>query len=144
MSTNGDICVQNGVRIPSSELVIKACRASGAGGQHVNKTSTKVQITWHLLSSFALDDEQKQRLTERLRNRINKAGFITCSVDETRSQSKNIELAKERLAEMIKKALFVPKIRKATKPSKGSKERRLKAKKQRGQIKAQRKQKHWD
>ena len=107
MSTNGDICVQNGVRIPSSELVIKACRASGAGGQHVNKTSTKVQITWHLLSSFALDDEQKQRLTERLRNRINKAGFITCSVDETRSQSKNIELAKERLAEMIKKALFV-------------------------------------
>ena len=144
MMADGDIFVQVGVRIPSSELVIKACRASGVGGQHVNKTSTKVQITWHILGSSALDDEQKKRLAERLRNRINKAGFITCSVDETRSQSKNIALAKERLAKMIKKALFVPKVRKATKPSKGAKERRLKAKKQRGQIKAQRKQKHWD
>ena len=144
MNNDNGIYVQSGVIIPISELSIRACRASGAGGQHVNKTSTKVQITWSLYDTKALDDEQKQRLKERLRNRINKAGFITCSVDDTRSQSKNIELAKARLAEMIKKGLFVPKVRKATKPSRGSKERRLKAKKQRGQIKAQRKQKHWD
>ncbi len=144
MKADQDLFVQSGVQIPLSELMIKACRASGAGGQHVNKTSTKVQITWSVLQSSALDDEQKQRISERLSHRINKAGCITCSVDETRSQSKNIELAKERLIELIKKGLFIPKVRKATKPSKGSKERRLKAKKQRGQIKAQRKQKHWD
>lgn len=144
MNLDGDLFVQNGVIIPARELSIRASRASGAGGQHVNKTSTKVQLTWSPSQSVAFTAEQRERLLNKLQHRINKAGFITCSVDETRSQRKNIELAKVRLVELIKRGLHVQKQRKATKPTKGSKERRLQAKKLRGQLKAQRRQKKWD
>ena len=144
MSHDDDLYVKEGLYIPAHELSIRACRASGAGGQHVNKTSTKIQLTWYPLKSSVLSDDQKKLISEKLRNRLSREGRITCAVDESRSQSKNIEVAKLRLAELIKRALHVPKIRKATKPSKGSKERRLKAKKKRGQVKAQRQQKSWD
>ena len=144
MNLEGDLFVQSGVIIPAQELSIRVSRASGAGGQHVNKTSTKVQLTWSPSKSVAITPEQKDYLIQKLQHRINKAGFITCSVDETRSQRKNIELARARLAELVKRGLYIPKKRKPTKPTKGSKERRLQAKKQRGQLKAQRRQQKWD
>jgi ribosome-associated protein len=144
MSAVGDIFVQSGLFIPQEELSIRACRSSGAGGQHVNKTSTKIQLTWSPSLSEVLSDEQRERILSRLANRISRAGFITCSCDESRSQQKNIELARECLAELIRRALHVPKERKATKPTKGSKERRIKTKKQRGEVKAQRQKRHWD
>ncbi len=144
MAYDSDIFVQQGLTIPASELSIRACRASGAGGQHVNKTSTKIQLTWAPLRSEALTDEQRDLLKDRLRNRISQAGFITCSVDESRSQQKNIDLARQRLADLVRRALCVPKERKATKPTRGSKERRLKVKKHRSEVKSQRQRKNWD
>ena len=144
MSLEGDLFVQAGIIIPEYELSIRACRASGSGGQHVNKTSTKIQLTWSPHTSIAFTTEEKDRIIDKLHHRINKAGYITCSVEETRSQHKNIELAKMRLVELIKRGLYVQKARKPTKPTRGSKERRLKAKKQRSNLKAQRGQKKWD
>ena len=144
MSANGDIFVQTGVVIPQEELSIRACRSSGAGGQHVNKTSTKIQLTWSPSTSRALSDEQRTLVMTKLAHRISRAGLITCSCDESRSQQKNIELARDRLAGLIRRALYVKKERKATKPTRGSKERRLKSKKRRGEIKAQRRKGSWD
>ena len=144
MSAVGDIVVQAGLTIPQEEISIRACRSSGAGGQHVNKTSTKIQLTWAPATSIALNDEQRTLILSKLAHRISRAGLITCSCDESRSQQKNIELARERLALLVRRALHVPKKRKATKPTKGSKERRLKSKKKRGEVKAQRQKKHWD
>ena len=144
MSHDEGLFVKEGLIIPQSELSIKACRASGSGGQHVNKTSTKVQLKWYPLTSAVLNEQEKLLLQRRLKNRLSREGCITCAADDSRSQSKNIETAKSRLIDLILKALHVPKARKATKPSKGSKERRLKVKKQRGQVKAQRQKKNWD
>ena len=129
------IFVIKGVQIPEDELMIRACRASGAGGQHVNKTNTKVQIMWTPEESVALTPKQKLLIRERLRTRLSRKGVLTCSVDKHRSQSRNIELARQQLAELVAKALHVPKVRKPTRPTKGSKERRLKAKKMRSNVK---------
>jgi ribosome-associated protein len=137
------IFVIEGVQIPEDELMIRACRASGAGGQHVNKTNTKVQIMWTPGESVALTAEQKSLIRERLRTRLSRRGVLTCSVDKHRSQSRNIDLARQQLADLVAKALFIPKVRKATRPTKGAKERRLKAKKMRSNVKAGRQQKDW-
>lgn len=144
MSVTGDLFIQPGLTIPQEELSMRACRSSGAGGQHVNKTSTKVQLTWSPSMSVALTEEQRALILGRLAHRISRAGLITCSCDESRSQQKNIDLARERLATLIKRALYVQKVRKATKPTKRSKEQRLQSKKQRGEVKAQRQKKSWD
>jgi ribosome-associated protein len=139
-----DLFVQPGVRIPAQELQVKVCRSSGPGGQHVNTSNTKVQLLWAPLTSVALSDEQRERLCQRLERRISNEGLITCSAEQHRSQRKNLELARERLAELIRKALFVQRARKATKPSRSQRAKRLKAKKERGQLKAQRSAKSWD
>lgn len=139
-----DLLIQPGVTIPAQELHVKVCRSSGPGGQHVNTSNTKVQLLWFPLSSVALSDEQKELVCTRLARRISHEGILTCSAEQHRSQHKNLELARQRLAELIRNALFVQKARKATKPSRAQRAKRLKAKKERGEIKAQRQQKSWD
>ena len=139
-----DLYVTDGVVISSLELEWRACRSSGPGGQHVNKTSTKVQLSWSPLISSALTEDQRELVIGRLQRRINKRGFITISVDEYRSQQRNIDLARQRLVQLVSRALVKQKVRKATKPSRGVKERRLKAKRQRSQLKAQRSRKDWN
>ena len=142
MSTE-NLFIDTGLTIPAQELSIRASRASGPGGQHVNKSNTKVQLSWSPTESNVLSEEQRDLVVDRLRHRINRRGVITCSVDEHRSQIRNIEEARERLAQLIRRALVKPKKRKPTKRTRASKERRLKSKRQRSELKAQRRNKDW-
>lgn len=125
-------------QIPREELIARATRSSGAGGQHVNKTSSRIQLSWNVATSDALDDAQRERLLHKLSSRLAADGTLTVSVSDTRSQHRNREIAEERLEEVVRAALVVPKKRKPTKPSRAAKERRLDEKKIRSQKKKNR------
>ena len=116
-------------KIPGDELVAKATRSSGAGGQHVNKTSSRIQLSWNIANSPALDDTRRERLLRNLSSRLTATGVLTISVSSTRSQHRNREMAEERMTEVVRQALVIPKKRKATRPSHAVKERRLGEKK---------------
>lgn len=120
------------ISIPESEIEISTSRSGGPGGQHVNKTNTRVTLHWNLLQTSILSEEQKQRCLAKLHARVNSEGEIVLHVDLLRSQIMNRELAFERLNEMVTQALIIPKKRFKTKPSKASKARRLDAKKKVG------------
>jgi len=126
------------VSIPRSELEVRVSRSSGAGGQHVNKTSSRVELVWNVLGSRALSEEQRARLSDRLSSRISSEGEVRVVASDTRSQTQNRELAEERLIELVRRALIVPKKRRATKPTRASKEARLESKKRHSSKKAQR------
>jgi ribosome-associated protein len=102
------------------ELQFKAIRSSGAGGQHVNKVSSKIELTFDILNSQHLSLNQKETLQDKLANRINKEGILLLFCDESRSQHKNKELAIKRFIELITTALKRQKIRRPTKPSRSS------------------------
>jgi ribosome-associated protein len=121
------------------ELTFKAIRSSGPGGQHVNKTSTKVEVSFHIASSEALTEAEKERLQIKLASRITSERVITLQCGETRSQSRNKAIVIERLLTLLKENLKVSKPRKKTKPSKSAIERRLKAKKSQALKKSSRK-----
>lgn len=133
-----ELHVKRGVVIPGDELIWTAARGGGPGGQHVNKTSTKVVLRWWPAHSRALGPRQKERLLKALASRLTGDGELVLSVDESRSQSGNLRLARERLAELVRQGLVVPKVRRATRPTKGSQRRRLASKKRRSDIKRQR------
>ena len=114
-------------------------RSSGPGGQHVNKVSSKVELSFPIQSSLGLTDVEKERIMLKLKSRLTKEGLLILQCDETRSQHKNRALAVKRLVELLKKASEVPKKRKPTKPSKSSVEKRLKSKKMDAAKKALRK-----
>ena len=138
------LAVNETVSIPRSELDVRVSRASGAGGQHVNKTSSRVEIFWNVLTSRALDDAQRSRLCEKLASRLTSDGSVRVVASDMRSQSRNRELAEERLAELVRRALVVPKKRRATKPTKAAKEARLESKKRHSTKKAERRNKSFD
>ena len=121
------------------ELQFKAIRSSGAGGQHVNKVSSKIELTFDVLNSQYLSSEQKEKLQNKLSNRINKEGILILFCDESRSQHKNKELAIKRFLELIKSGLIIPKKRKPTKPSKASIKRKAENKQKQAFKKAMRK-----
>lgn len=133
-----DLSVSPTVTIPARELRWSASRSGGPGGQNVNKVSSKVDLRFDLETSEALTDTQKSRLRAAARNRLDEDGAIQIVVQDTRDQQKNLELARERLAELIRKSMVVPKARKATKPSRGSQRRRLNDKKRVGDKKRDR------
>lgn len=112
-----------------SELSFKAVRSSGAGGQNVNKVSSKVVLTFDLKTSQALSQEQKLLLENNLGSRLTSENILILNCDEDRSQLKNKEIVIKRFLEIIKKALFVPKARKATKIPKAVIKKRIKNKK---------------
>ena len=117
------------VSIPRFEIELRFSRSSGPGGQHAQKSDTRVEATFDVEASAALSDAQKRRV-------IAKAGPVLRAVaQDERSQWRNRELATERLVEALREALRVPRKRKPTKPSKAAKERRLEAKKRRGHVK---------
>jgi len=120
------------------ELQFKAVRSGGAGGQHVNKVSTKIELTFDLENSIAFSNKEKERLRFKLHPRLSKDGLFLLQCDETRSQHKNKELVVLRFLTMIESALQAPKKRKWTKPSKTSVEKRLRAKKMTSRKKANR------
>lgn len=117
------------VTIPRSEIELRFSRSSGPGGQHAQKSDTRVEATFDVEASAALSEAQKRRV-------VAKAGPVLRAVaQDERSQWRNRELATERLVEALREALRVPRKRKPTKPSKGSVERRLEAKRRRGNVK---------
>ena len=124
--------VRAGVSIPLDEIELRTSRSSGPGGQHANVTASRVEAVFDVAASGALSDAQKARVMARLGPRV------TAAAQDTRSQLRNRELALERLAARLAHALDVPRPRTATRPTKGSKRRRVEAKKRRGDIKRDR------
>lgn len=112
-----------------SELKFKAIRSSGAGGQHVNKVSSKIELSFNVINSMGLTAKEKERIVLKLSTRLTKDSVFILQCDEARSQHKNKKLVVERFFKVLKKALHVPKKRKPTKPSKTAIEKRLKSKK---------------
>ena len=138
------LAVNESLSIPRGELDIRVSRSSGAGGQHVNKTSSRVEIFWNVLESRALDDAQRSRLREKLASRLTSDGSIRVVASDMRSQSRNRELAEERLADLVRRVLIIPKKRRATKPSRAAKEARLESKKRHSTKKAEGGKKSFD
>ncbi|MEK7540481.1 MAG: alternative ribosome rescue aminoacyl-tRNA hydrolase ArfB [Patescibacteria group bacterium] len=124
--------------IPESELQIDFVRASGAGGQNVNKVSTKVQLRWNVDQSPIFSPEEKAKIKVFLANRINEEGEVVMSSQETRSQLQNKERVVERLHELVEIALRPVHKRIPTKPTRGSRERRLEFKEKQSQRKQSR------
>lgn len=121
------------------ELTFKAIRSSGSGGQHVNKVSSKVELTYNLKESSVFNDVQKIRLLFRLKNRLTKDGILILQCGESRSQHKNKEIIVKRFIEILKNALKVPKKRRPTKIPKSVIKKRLKQKRHLSEKKAGRK-----
>ena len=120
------------------ELKFKTSRSGGAGGQHVNKVSSKVELIFDIENSKHLSDEEKQLVSTKLSNRIDNEGLLHLQCDETRRQLKNKEIVIERFNGLLKKALTPIKKRKPTKPSKSSIKKRLDAKKKLSEKKSSR------
>jgi ribosome-associated protein len=133
------IRVNESLLIPRAELVMRATRSSGAGGQHVNKTSSRIEISWNIRDSRALNDEQRERLMLGLASRLSDEGAIRTVASDTRSQLRNREAAERRLAETVAKALAVRKKRRATRRPRAANEARLTEKKKHSDKKRERK-----
>ncbi|MBA3403451.1 MAG: aminoacyl-tRNA hydrolase [Gemmatimonadaceae bacterium] len=132
------LVISDQLSIPRAELDVKASRSSGAGGQHVNKTASRVEIAWNVATSSSLTDEQRQLLSQRLASRLSAEGSIRVVASDTRSQLRNREHAESRLIEMVRRGLTVPKRRKATRRPRGANEARLTVKKKHSDKKRER------
>ena len=123
-----DIFIKEGLVIPESELEFITSRSGGPGGQHVNKTESRITIYWDLKNSAVITQEQKDKIFQKLPNNINSEGFLHVSNSESRSQEHNRKRAIENLVRLIQKALYVPKKRMKTRVPTGAKEARLESK----------------
>jgi ribosome-associated protein len=126
------------LQLPLSELEFRASRSGGPGGQHVNTSSTRVELWWDVAASPSLSGTQRQRLLARLAGRLDGAGRLRLVSSASRSQLRNREDATERLRDLVAQALVVPKPRKRTKPSRAAKAARVEAKRRRSAVKRDR------
>ncbi|RKY21754.1 MAG: aminoacyl-tRNA hydrolase [Planctomycetota bacterium] len=133
-----DLPVRGGLVIPAAELSYHLSHAGGPGGQHVNKTASRVTLRWSVRESGVLSDAWRARLLQRLAPRLTRSGELMVHADGHRSQLDNKRAARERLVQLVREGLHVPKSRRATKPTRGSQRRRVDAKKRRGDTKRQR------
>lgn len=124
--------------LPLAELDYRATRSGGPGGQHVNTSSTRIEVWWNVRSSPAVTEEQRARLLDRLSSRLDGDGRLRVVASASRSQLRNREAATERLRQLVASALVVPKQRKRTKPSRAAKAARLEAKRRRSGLKRDR------
>ena len=138
MSEHPFLNITPSLAIPRAELQYRATRAGGPGGQHVNTSSTRIELLWDVASSAAITDEQRQRIREKLAARLDSDGMVRVVASDRRSQQQNRQAADERLVALIRHALHVPKKRRPTKPTKASKEKRLSAKRRRSEKKRDR------
>jgi ribosome-associated protein len=141
---NGTLAVNRSLAIPRAELTVRASRSGGPGGQHVNTSSTRVEVLWNVVESATLFDDQRALLVNALRGKLSEAGELRVVASDTRSQLRNRALAERRLAEIVRRALVVTKPRKKTKPTRSAVERRLAAKKLRSKRKHDRHDKPTD
>jgi ribosome-associated protein len=130
--------VSPALRLPLAELEFRASRSGGPGGQHVNTSSTRVEVWWDVTASPSLSEEQRARLLSRLASRLDGAGRLRLVSSGSRSQLRNREEVTERLRELVAKALAVPKVRKRTRPSRAAKAARLEQKRRRAAVKRDR------
>ena len=138
------LAVAAGVEIPDDELSLSFLRSSGPGGQNVNKVATAVQLRYHLEHSRALSQAVKLRLQSLSGRRLTADGSILIVARNHRTQERNRREAEQRLVELIRRALTVPKVRKATRPTRAAHERRLERKVRKQRIKGLRARLRWD
>jgi len=139
-----DLRVTRSVTIPASEIRFRYSRSGGPGGQHANKTSTRVELMWNPARSDALGPRQRARIMDRLRVRLDADGTLRLASDSHRSQLRNKQEVLDRLVDLVAKGLRVSKQRVATKPTKSATERRLSSKKRRSEIKRSRRRPYDD
>ena len=120
--------VDDSVVIPRDELVARASRSGGAGGQHVNTSSTRIELVWNVAASRALTDEQRERVLQKLSSRLDGERNLRVVASDRRSQRQNREAAEARMAELVRQSLIVPKKRRPTKPTRAAKQARLESK----------------
>jgi len=132
------LTVRDDLVIPGDELWFTASRSGGPGGQHVNKTSSRVTLHWSVATSTALDEPRRARLLAKLAGRLTAEGVLAIDVDTERSQHRNRELARERLAALVDEALRIPRRRVPTRATRASQRRRLSEKARRGDTKRSR------
>ena len=126
------LVVTDGVRVPRHELHTAFTTSGGPGGQHANKTATRVELTFDVAATSALDERQRERVIAKL------GPTVRVVADDERSQLRNRALAEERLAQLLRQALHVPRRRRPTKPTRGSQRRRLDEKSRRAELKQRR------
>lgn len=135
MLDDGHLDIDGTVRIPASELTFRATRSGGPGGQHVNTSATRVELTWNAAASTALDDEQRARVLASLASRIDGSGVLRLTEGGSRSQARNKEEVTDRFRGLLAEALRVPPARRRTRPPRAAKEARLRDKRRRSERK---------
>lgn len=136
-----DLHIKNHITIPEHELEITASRSGGAGGQHVNKTSSRITVRWNVKNTNALDEVRKGRVLAKLQHRLTHEGDLIVHHSSSRSQQQNKELALAQLAQTVRDALHVPKKRMKTRISASTKEARLASKTRTSMLKKMRSRK---
>lgn len=138
MADADSILVSDALSVPRTELVMKATRSGGAGGQHVNTSSSRIELVWDVAASPSLTEAQRSHLRARLATRLDSHGKLRLVSQDERSQFRNREAVVERFVEIVARALVIPKKRKATRVPKSAKRARLDSKKKRSAIKRDR------
>jgi ribosome-associated protein len=133
-----------GFTIPESELRFRATRAGGPGGQHVNKASTRMEVSWDVGRTSVLTDPERRRVLAKLAKRIDSEGVLRIAADERRSLLQNRSAAIERLVKLVESARRAPKPRKPTRPSRAAKRARLDSKRRRSNLKRERDRPRWE
>lgn len=140
----GAVFVSPELRIPRDELSFRASKSGGPGGQHVNTSSTRVELLWNVRRSRALSEEQRARLVAKLETRLDGEGELRVVSSEHRSQTRNRDAAEERLTRLVRAALAVPKTRRRTRPTRSGIEKRLQSKKKESAKKRARRERDFD
>lgn len=144
MRPSEGLTVDTSLSIPRSELSFRATRAGGPGGQHVNTSSTRIELLWNVRESRALTEEERARLETKLASRLDADGNVRIVASAYRSQARNRADAEERLSALIRHALVVPKQRRKTKPGRAAHEARLDSKRKQSVKKKERRQRDFD